>query len=729
MIAQPNNQGWKKWEIIHPLINQSLLECNFDTPTDIQAYVLSCYKHYNDFLVASQTGSGKTLSFGIPIMSEILFDKEDEKDKKPQNYIKCLILAPTRELVLQIENHLNQINKHSKNLIRVGSIVGGISKEKQRRILSYIPDILIATPGRLWDMIENYEHDCLKRLNQIKYFVIDEADRMVELGHFKELDNIIDQIYSRGEVSKNKEDLKKIEEFIQQKQTIKNGLISKVNVKKFEDLGEDQIISIKGDDAKKLLQKFTQNNEDQVQSEQNTQDQDDQQEESANQELDEEEVEEKLDEEEENLDENEEEENMVEGEENIEEEENIDEKEENLGEGEENTDEKEENLDEKEEENLDEKEEENLDEEEEEIDTNDILRKKIRNKKNSKMKVFLVSATLTKQFAGNKHKIKEISKKEKKKQKKINKKKTREEKKEEYENKLIPKMQALMIRIKFSGKPKIVDLTSTVLIPKNLKEFKTVCIEEDKPIYLYDYIKKRCGESFIIFNNSISYSKKILHLLTILGFKCLGLHSEMQQRQRLKKLDQFKSKQYQILVCTDIAARGLDIPTVQNVINYQIPLDIDTFIHRSGRTARIGKVGTCYSLVGPKDGQRYQKLITQLQKDQGVQNIEMTHTEREKIKSLINSGLELEKSQFDLKKKQMEKAWFKKNAKMAEIEVDKEVEVELKQIENEIQQKKKIQIKDNQNFQKVKKGVINISNKRRNNIFLDPTEIQKYAQQ
>ena len=89
-------------------------------------------------------------------------------------------------------------------------------------------------------------------------------------------------------------------------------------------------------------------------------------------------------------------------------------------------------------------------------------------------------------------------------------------------------MEALMIRIKFSGKPKTIDLTSTVLVPKHLIELKTVCIEEDKPIYLYDYINKRVGESFIVFSNSISYAKKIVHLLSILGLKCLCLHSEMQ---------------------------------------------------------------------------------------------------------------------------------------------------------------------------------------------------------
>ena len=90
-------------------------------------------------------------------------------------------------------------------------------------------------------------------------------------------------------------------------------------------------------------------------------------------------------------------------------------------------------------------------------------------------------------------------------------------------------------------------------------------------------------------------------------------------------------KQYNVLVSTDVAARGLDIPSVQNVVHYQVPLDIDTFIHRSGRTARIGNAGTCYTLVGPKDGPRFSKIIAQLEKEQGIANVDINHTERDKI--------------------------------------------------------------------------------------------------
>lgn len=124
-------------------------------------------------IIAAQTGSGKTLAFGIPLVSEIL------KSKNTKKQIQALILTPTRELAMQIYKHLKAITELS-----IGCLVGGMSKEKQRRIINLAPTIFIATPGRLWDFIENEESEVIKKLNLIKFLVIDEADRMVELGHF-----------------------------------------------------------------------------------------------------------------------------------------------------------------------------------------------------------------------------------------------------------------------------------------------------------------------------------------------------------------------------------------------------------------------------------------------------------------------------------------------------------------------------------------------------------------
>ncbi|KAL4508501.1 hypothetical protein ABPG72_003805 [Tetrahymena utriculariae] len=772
-MSHQTNQDWSKWDLIHPQVLQSLKDNNFNNPTEIQAYVLNTYRNYNDFLIASQTGSGKTLSFGIPIVSEILYDKsgafaEKKKDpKKNEKYIRCLIIAPTRELVLQIEKHLNQISQNSKEHIRIGSIVGGISKEKQRRILSYIPDILIATPGRLWDMIDNYEHECLERLYLLDYLVLDEADRMVELGHFDELDKILEKVYNKGEMVENKADIQRLNQLIKEKKTKTIQLRTKAELpqsskNKLDQVGENEVMTLSGDEAKKFFASLKKNNqldqnelkginldffddENYINSTQDKESQEGEENEEGfedveDEEGDEDEInsEDMEDEEEEEEEEDEQDENDLEDqdaeESGNEVDEEVDENQENQES--ENGDQEELNevgdLSENELEGQDlegEEDNENDNQENEEGEENleglESLNLE-KPKRNNKLKVFLVSATLTKQFAGNKHKVKSLSKKEKKKlnKEKKEKKKSKEEEKEE---KMIPKMEALMNKVKFTGKYKVIDLTQTMLIPKNLKEYKTVCIEEDKVLYLYHYLQQRPNENVIIFTNSISYAKKIVHLLEILGMKVLCLHSEMQQRQRLKKLDQFKSGQYKILVSTDVAARGLDIPSVQNVIHYQVPLDIDTYIHRSGRTARIGKAGICYTLIGPKDGQRFQKIIKQLDKEQGIQNIEINHTERDKIRILIDGAQQLEKSDFLVRQKQVEKAWYSKNAKLAEIEVDEEIKSELNIIKEDLSKKRVVMKQDKVEFKKIKEDIKQI-HRRPNNMFLEPSQIQKYLE-
>ena len=96
----------------------------------------------------------------------------------------------------------------------------------------------------------------------------------------------------------------------------------------------------------------------------------------------------------------------------------------------------------------------------------------------------------------------------------------------------------------------------------------------------------------MIFTNTINNARKVVSVLSLLKIRTVALHSQLQQRQRLKKLDQFRDKIVKIMVCTDVGARGLDIPMVNHVIQYNLPKDLDTYIHRCGRTARIGRTGT-----------------------------------------------------------------------------------------------------------------------------------------
>ncbi|KRX07546.1 P-loop containing nucleoside triphosphate hydrolase [Pseudocohnilembus persalinus] len=774
---------WLKWDHIHPMVLQSLLENEFEKPTEVQSYTLSTFKHYNDFIIASHTGSGKTLSFGIPMLSEILFDKQGSFDKS-NNYLRGLVVAPTRELALQIEKHMKAINKNTSKIVTIISLVGGISKEKQKRLLGYKPDIIIATPGRLWDFMEEDAHPYLQELNKINYFIMDEADRMIEMGHFDDLDKILSSIFQKTVKSQDRKIIDEILEKTRDTETIKDE----------DKLMEGEILELDGEEFlkqqkfnkgyavqemilenKKEEPKNKKNKGKRYQKNQNSKE-DENEEKIENEDNQNEEDQEKSEKKEGflNLDKNllkdikiteddliedegeEGEEDELEGEElegeelegeELEGEEQLEQEEENSIASEDDIEEYSQQEGEDGEEGEDVEEEfaeaadlEN-DDEEKKFQLEQLKKKfqvqqtkpeteaeQVQNlpKKNHKMKIFLVSATILQHFKGKtKFKItpKELKNNKKKAIKENNNEKLTQEQKDEQFN---IKIQALLSKIKFSGKPKIVDLTSKTLFPEKLKEFKSVLEEEDKILYLYHYLQQNPDQNFIIFCNSITYAKKVTHLLEVLKYNPVMLHSEMQQRQRLKKLDKFKERKSNILVCTDVAARGLDIPSVENVIHYQVPMDIDTYVHRSGRTARIGQEGTSYVFIGPQDGKRYNQLCKQLNKSEGLQGLEITVKEQEKIKQLIDEAVSYEKKQYQLKKKQQENVWYQKISKDAEIVLDDQIQQEMSQVQDEIQKKRIITNDQKKKYDQVSKQVKNIDRSRRNALFLDPNQIHEY---
>jgi ATP-dependent RNA helicase DDX24/MAK5 len=114
--------------------------------------------------------------------------------------------------------------------------------------------------------------------------------------------------------------------------------------------------------------------------------------------------------------------------------------------------------------------------------------------------------------------------------------------------------------------------------------------------------------------NSINCIRRIVSLFTLLGCHPLPLHASMAQRQRLKNVDRFTARDNSLLVASDVAARGLDIPNIQHVVHYQVPRTSETYIHRSGRTARAEKQGVSVVLVSPQDMKLYQRICHNLNK-------------------------------------------------------------------------------------------------------------------
>lgn len=122
-----------------------------------------------------------------------------------------------------------------------------------------------------------------------------------------------------------------------------------------------------------------------------------------------------------------------------------------------------------------------------------------------------------------------------------------------------------------------------------------------KDIYLVYLLNEFVGQSTIIFTRTVHETQRISFLLRSLGFGAIPLHGQLTQSARLGALGKFRSRSRDILVATDVAARGLDIPSVDVVLNFDLPTDSKTYVHRVGRTARAGKSGVAISFVTQYD--------------------------------------------------------------------------------------------------------------------------------
>ncbi|KHN87221.1 ATP-dependent RNA helicase DDX24 [Toxocara canis] len=183
-------------------IMRSLADLGFTEPTEIQKLVLPCaVRDKLDILGAAETGSGKTLAYVIPLVVRLLDAQNSDEDCSSERCLRALILAPTRELVVQIRKHLDAIIKYTN--FKATSVVGGLSQQKQERLLKYRPEIVVATPGRLWALAENVlPGSYLANWQKLLCLAVDETDRMVEKGHFEELQFIMKAIKSEGNVKR-----------------------------------------------------------------------------------------------------------------------------------------------------------------------------------------------------------------------------------------------------------------------------------------------------------------------------------------------------------------------------------------------------------------------------------------------------------------------------------------------------------------------------------------------
>ncbi|CAG9855924.1 unnamed protein product [Phyllotreta striolata] len=447
------------------VILRAIGELGFDDPTPIQSMTLpSAILGRRDIVGAAETGSGKTLAFALPILTGILKLKESagSEDCKP---LYALILTPTRELAIQVKNHIVAVAKYTG--VNVAVVVGGMAVVKQERILSKEPEIVIATPGRLWELIQQ-GNSHLSKVDKIKYLAIDETDRMLEKGHFQELNDLLEKINFDKNISKERQN-------------------------------------------------------------------------------------------------------------------------------------------------------------------------------------FVFSATLTLV-----HELPNYLKS--KRSKKI--------------GNLTPEQKVQKI-VKALGlnNPKVVDITEGKGTSETLTESKITCSIEEKDYYLFYFLKMHPGRT-VVFCNSIGCVKRLGALLTLLNCNPLPLHASMQQRQRLKNIDRFTGNENSILIATDVAARGLDIPRIDHVLHYQTPRTSENYVHRSGRTARASREGISVVFIEPTEIPRYIKLCRTLGKADDMPSFPVRENVLSAMKKRVNLARDIDKLQLQVKKAGLESGWLQKTIEEADIIAD-----------------------------------------------------------
>jgi ATP-dependent RNA helicase DDX24/MAK5 len=411
-------RAWNDLDLSEEMLG-ALAKLKFSKPTGIQASTIPEIMAGRDVIGKASTGSGKTLAFGIPIIESWLAARSTSKSPEDKAPI-ALIIAPTRELAHQINAHLIALcSKGDFDPPYIASITGGLSVQKQRRQLEKA-DIVVGTPGRLWEVISSGQ-GLLPKFKQIKFLVVDEADRLLSEGHFKEMGEILKVLEPDDEANED---------------------------------GEKEAAP------------------------------------------------------------------------------------------------------------------------------------------ESQRQTLVFSATfgkdLQRKLAG----------------------------KAKYSGDLMSQQQSmeyLLKKLQFrEEKPMFIDANPTSQMASKLQEGLIECAGPEKDLYLYSllmfYTKKRA----LVFTNSISAVRRITPFLTNLALPALPLHSNMPQKARLRSIERFKERPGSILVATDVAARGLDIPKIDLVIHYHLPRAADTYVHRSGRTARADASGASILICAPEEVAGVRRLIAKV---------------------------------------------------------------------------------------------------------------------
>jgi ATP-dependent RNA helicase RhlE len=165
---------------LHSDLERAVKTLGWNEPTPIQAKAIPVALRGGDILGCAQTGSGKTASFVLPILHHLL--------TKPGNGLRAFVIVPTRELAAQVEICFKDCGKFSP--VRVASVIGGVGYDRQRKSMSGGASVIVATPGRLLDHLKNGRF----KMDSVQYLVLDEADRMLDMGFLPDIRAIISRV-------------------------------------------------------------------------------------------------------------------------------------------------------------------------------------------------------------------------------------------------------------------------------------------------------------------------------------------------------------------------------------------------------------------------------------------------------------------------------------------------------------------------------------------------------
>jgi len=171
---------FSKYHIV-PELKKSLDELGYKKPTDIQFKSIPQILSGQDILAIAQTGTGKTAAFAIPLISML----HDRKERAVDQNVKAVVMVPTRELAIQIEEVFKELGKYTD--VEVISLIGGVDIEPQVKKLEKGVDVLIATPGRITDLV----HKGHLNLKKIDFLVLDEADHMLNKGFYQDIQHLL----------------------------------------------------------------------------------------------------------------------------------------------------------------------------------------------------------------------------------------------------------------------------------------------------------------------------------------------------------------------------------------------------------------------------------------------------------------------------------------------------------------------------------------------------------